>query len=61
MAVDIPPEKLFKLEEECRRLEKAPDAGNLAALLLRQNYRQQQLLQSAVHEIARLEMHIMRR
>jgi hypothetical protein len=59
MAIDIPPEKLFKLEEDCRRLESAPDIGNLAAMLLRQNYRQQQLLQSAVHEIARLELHIM--
>jgi hypothetical protein len=61
MAIDIPPEKLFKLEEDCRRLESASDIGNLAAMLLRQNYRQRQLLQSAVHEIARLELHIMQR
>jgi hypothetical protein len=59
MAVDIPPEKLFKLEAECRALQATGDAGQLAALLLRQTYYQQELLQAAVNEIARLELQLM--
>jgi len=59
MAVDIPPEKLFKLEANCRDLLVHGDVGQLAAQLLRQTYRQQELLQAAVHEIARLELMIM--
>ena len=59
LLVDIPPEKLFKLEADCRALEENPKAGHIAAMLLRQTYRQQELLQSAVHEIARLELMIM--
>jgi hypothetical protein len=59
MAVEIPPEKLFKLEADCRALEESPKAGHVAAMLLRQTYRQQELLQAAVHEIARLELMIM--
>jgi hypothetical protein len=59
LQVDIPPEKLFKLEADCRPLEANGKAGQLAAQLLRQTYRQQEMLQSAVHEIARLELLLM--
>lgn len=59
MAVEIPPEKLFKLEADCRALESAENTGHVAALLLRQTYRQQEMLQAAVHEIARLEILLM--
>lgn len=59
MAVEIPPEKLFKLEADCRMLEATPNTGKLAAQLLRQTYRQQEMLQAAVHEIARLEILLM--
>jgi hypothetical protein len=56
LAVEIAPEKLFKLEGDCRMLEANGKAGQLAAQLLRQTYRQQEMLQAAVHEIARLEL-----
>lgn len=56
LAVEIPPEKLFKLEANCRMLEANGKAGQLAAQLLRQTCRQQEMLQAAVHEIARLEL-----
>lgn len=59
MAVDIPPERLFKLEANCRALEANGKVGHLAAQLLRQSYRQQEMLQAAVNEIARLELMIM--
>lgn len=59
MAVEIPPEKLFKLEANCRALEASNKAGHLAAQLLRQTFRQQEMLQAAVNEIARLELIIM--
>ena len=59
MAVEIPPEKLFKIEADCRMLEASPNTGPIAALLLKQTYRQQELLQAAVHEIARLEILLM--
>lgn len=59
MAVEIPPEKLFKIEAECRVAETSPEAGKMAALLLRQCYHQQELLQAAIHEIARLELQLM--
>jgi hypothetical protein len=59
LQVTIPPEKLFKLEAHCRGLETNGEAGQLAAQLLRQSYRQQELLQAAVHEIARLELLLM--
>jgi hypothetical protein len=59
MAVEIPPEKLFKLEADCRALEASANTGHVAALLLRQTYRQQEMLQAAVHEIARLEILLM--
>ena len=60
LQVEIPPEKLFKLEADCRALEANGKAGQLAAQLLRQTYRQQEMLQAAVHEIARLELMLMR-
>ena len=56
MQVEIPPERLFKLESNCRALGTQGSIGNLAAQLLRQSYRQQEMLQAAVHEIARLEL-----
>ena len=59
MAVKIPPEKLFRLEADCRALEGNPNAGKAAALLLRHTYHQQEMLQAAVHEIARLELLVM--
>lgn len=61
MAVDIPHEKLFKLEAECRALERSNNTAQLAAQLLRQCCYQQQVLQQAVHEIARLELELMQR
>ena len=59
MQIDIPLEKLLKLEADCRALEQAPDIGPIAANLLRQTYRQQELLQAAVNEITRLELLLM--
>jgi hypothetical protein len=59
MQVEIPAERLFKLESNCRGLAEHGAIGKLAAQLLRQNYRQQEMLQAAVHEIARLELMIM--
>jgi hypothetical protein len=59
MQVEIPAERLFKLESNCRGLAEHGTIGKLAAQLLRQNYRQQEMLQAAVHEIARLELMIM--
>lgn len=59
MAVEIPPEKAFQLEAQCRALQATGDAGKIAALLLRQTCYQQELLQAAVNEIARLELELM--
>jgi hypothetical protein len=59
MQVEIPAERLFKLESNCRGLAEHGTVGKLAAQLLRQNYRQQEMLQAAVHEIARLELMIL--
>ena len=56
LQVDIPPKKLFKLEADCRALEASNNTGKLAAQLLRHTCRQQEMLQAAVHEIARLEL-----
>ncbi len=55
MNFDVPMEQKFEIEQECRRIEKHPEAGTLAAILLRQNYMLQNLLNKAVHEVARLE------
>ena len=57
--MDIPPEKLFKLEAECRALERSTNTSQIAAQLLRQTCYQQELLQAAVNEIARLELQLM--
>jgi len=59
LQIEIPPEKLFKLEADCRAIENSPKAGQVAAMLLRHTYRQQEMLQAAVHEIARLELELM--
>ena len=59
MQIEIPLEKLLKLEADCRALEQSDNIGPIAANLLRQTYRQQELLQAAVHEIARLELLLM--
>lgn len=59
MAVQIPPEKLFLIEKQCRDIERYPDIGPLAAKLLKQCYHQQEMLQAAVNEIARLELELM--
>jgi hypothetical protein len=59
LKVEIPAEKLFKIEADCRRLEGHPDAGKLAGQLLRQVHHQQEMLQAAVREICRLEMKLM--
>jgi len=55
MDFDVPMEQKFEIEQECRRIETHPEAGTLAAILLRQNYLMQHLLNKAVHEVARLE------
>lgn len=59
LAVTLPPEQSLAIELEARRVETDPNAGRIAALLLRQSYRQQEFLQAAVHEIARLELLLM--
>jgi hypothetical protein len=59
MAVEIPPEKQFLIEKQCRALERHPEAGVIAAKLLKQCYHQQEILQAAVNEIARLELELM--
>ena len=60
MQITISPERSFELEAKCRQLEKTKDVGKLAALLLRQTYLQQEYLQAAVNEIARLELQLMK-
>lgn len=59
MATEVPPEKQFLIEKQCRDLERHPDASKIAAMLLKQTYLQQALLQAAVNEIARLELQLM--
>lgn len=59
MAVEIPPEKQFLIEKQCRDLQRHPQAGTIAAKLLKQCYHQQEMLQAAVNEIARLELELM--
>ena len=56
---EIPPEKLFHVEAQCRDIEKHPDVARLAAQLLKTVYHQQEMLQRAVNEIARLELELM--
>jgi hypothetical protein len=59
MSVSFSPEQQFQIEKQCRALARHPDAGPIAAQLLRQAYYQQELLQAAAHEIARLELEVM--
>lgn len=59
MAVEMPLEKQFKIEAEVKLLENNPKAGQMAGMLLRQCYYQQEVLQAAVNEIARLELQLM--
>jgi len=59
MAVQLTPEQQFTIEKQARALLESKDAGAMAAALLKQTYYQQQLLQQAVNEIARLECELM--
>lgn len=59
MAIEVPLEKRFTIEKDAKTLEASPDAGKVAGMLLRQCCYQQELLQQAVHEIARLELLLM--
>ena len=59
MLVELSPEQQFEIEKQARTLLSSPDAGIMAAALLKQTCYQQQLLQQAVNEIARLEIELM--
>ena len=59
MAVKLTTEQQFTIEKQARALLESKDAGVLAAALLKQACYQQQLLQQAVNEIARLECELM--
>ena len=59
MAVELSTEQQFEIEKQARALLESKDAGTLAAALLKQTCYQQQLLQQAVNEIARLECELM--
>ena len=59
MVVELTTEQQFTIEKQARALLESKDAGVLAAALLKQACYQQQLLQQAVHEIARLECKLM--
>jgi hypothetical protein len=59
MAVELSTEQQFEIEKQARALLESKDAGVLAASLLKQTCYQQQLLQQAVNEIARLECELM--
>jgi hypothetical protein len=61
MAVQLTAEQQFEIEKQARTLLSSPDAGTMAAALLKQTCYQQQLLQQAVNEIARLECELMGR
>jgi len=61
MAVSMPPEKMFQIEKQCRAIASSPQAGEIAAKLLKQTSYQQEILQAAVNEIARLELMLMNR
>ena len=60
MAVKLSPEQQFEIERQARTLLHSKDAGVMAAALLKQACYQQQLLQQAVNEIARLECELMK-
>lgn len=59
MAVELSTEQQFEIEKQARALLESKDAGVMAAALLKQACYQQQLLQQAVNEIARLECELM--
>lgn len=59
MVVELSTEQQFQIEKQARALLESKDAGLLAASLLKQTCYQQQLLQQAVNEIARLECELM--
>jgi hypothetical protein len=59
MVVELSTEQQFTIEKQARALLESEDAGAMAAALLKQACYQQQLLQQAVHEIARLECELM--
>jgi hypothetical protein len=59
MVIDMPLEKRFTIERDATILERNPEAGKIAGQLLRQCYYQQEVLQQAVNEIARLELLLM--
>jgi hypothetical protein len=59
MVIEMPLEKRFTIERDATILEGNPEAGKIAGMLLRQCYYQQEVLQQAVHEIARLELLLM--
>lgn len=59
MLVELSTEDRFELEKQARSLLDDPSAGVIAAALLKQCRYQQQLLQQAVNEIARLECELM--
>lgn len=59
MVVEMPLEKQFQMETEIKQLERGGEVGKLAGQLLRQCCYQQELLQAAVNEIARLELQLM--
>jgi hypothetical protein len=59
MVVELSTEQQFTIEKQARALLESEDAGVMAAALLKQACYQQQLLQQAVHEIARLECELM--
>jgi hypothetical protein len=59
MLVELSPEQQFEIEKHARILLHSEDAGVMAAALLKQACYQQQLLQQAVNEIARLELELM--
>ena len=59
MVVELSTEQQFTIEKQARALLESENAGVMAAALLKQACYQQQLLQQAVHEIARLECELM--
>ena len=59
MAVELSTEKQIEIEKQARKLLESDEAGGFAAALLKQCCYQQQLLQQAVNEIARLECELM--
>lgn len=61
MAVQLTAEQQFDIEKKARALLHSKDAGTMAAAMFKQACYQQQLLQQAVNEIARLECELMGR